>query len=644
MNIINLENINKSYSEKILLNNVSLGISDGDKIGLIGINGAGKSTFLKVVSGREEFFEGNITKMKNARIEYLDQNPIFDEDATVLEQVFKGDTKEMKLLKRYEELLDKINSCKSEEFDALNSELIKTQGQIDTFNLWDLESDAKTILTKLGVRNYNEKVGNLSGGQKKRIALACALITPCDLLILDEPTNHLDSDSIEWLEEYLNARKGALLMITHDRYFLDRVTNRIIELDRGNIYSYPGNYTEFLEAKIARLETEQVQEEKKNALIKNELKWVRRGAKARTTKQKARLQRFDELVSTESLKIREDVDISLVGSRLGKKVVELYDVCKSFGDKTLIKDFNYIFLRTDRVGIIGENGAGKTTLVNLLRGKLPLDSGTIEIGDTVKISCFAQDNTNMDPKLRVIDYVKEGGEFIPVEDGTKISASMMSERFLFDSTMQYTPIEKLSGGERRRLHLLRVLMESPNFLILDEPTNDLDIETLKILEDFLDKFMGVVIVVSHDRYFLDRICNKIFSYEGNGLIKEYHGNYSDFLISKEIEKLKGDINTIEDKSKEEKNKGTKEKSNDNKPKFTFKEQKEFDTIDADISKLEAKIENSDKDMAKNSSNYGKLNELMKEKEVLQKELENKYERWEYLNEIAEAIEEYKAGN
>jgi len=644
MNIITLENINKSYSEKILLNNVSLGISDGDKIGLIGINGAGKSTFLKVVSGREEFFEGNITKGKNVRIEYLDQNPIFDEDATVLEQVFKGDTKEMKLLKKYEELLDKINSCKSEDFDSLNSELIKIQGQIDSFNLWDLESDAKTILTKLGVMNYNEKVGNLSGGQKKRIALACALITPCEMLMLDEPTNHLDSDSIEWLEEFLNSRKGALLMITHDRYFLDRVTNRIIELDRGNIYSYPGNYTAFLEMKIERLETEQVQEEKKNALIKNELQWVRRGAKARSTKQKARLQRFDELVNTESIRIRDDVDISLVGSRLGKKVVELYDVCKSFGDKTVIKDFNYIFLRTDRIGIIGENGAGKTTLVNLLRGKLSLDSGNIEIGDTVKISCFAQDNTNMDPKLRVIDYVKEGGEFIPVEDGTKISASMMSERFLFDSTMQYTPIEKLSGGERRRLHLLRVLMESPNFLILDEPTNDLDIETLKILEDFLDKFMGVVIVVSHDRYFLDRICNKIFSYEGNGLIKEYNGNYSDFLISKEIEKLQEDNNTLEDKSKKEKSKGIKERSKDNKPKFTFKEQKEFDNIDEDISKLEEKIENLEKYMAKNSSNYGKINELMKEKEECQKELEHKYERWEYLNEIAEAIEEYKTNN
>ena len=644
MNIITLENINKSYSEKILLNNVSLGISDGDKIGLIGINGAGKSTFLKVVSGREEFFEGNITKGKNVRIEYLDQNPDFDLEATVLEQVFKGDTKEMQLLRKYEELLDKINTCNAEEFEILNKDLIKLQEQIDTLSLWDLESDAKTILTKLGINDYHEKVGNLSGGQKKRIALACSLITPCDMLILDEPTNHLDSDSIEWLEDYLNGRKGALLMITHDRYFLDRVTNKIIELDRGNMYAYPGNYTAFLEKKIERLETEQVQEDKKNALIKNELKWVRRGAKARTTKQKARLQRFDELVSTETIHRQDDVDISLVGSRLGKKVVELYDVCKAFGDNTLIKDFSYIFLRDDRIGIIGENGAGKTTLVNLLRGKLPLDSGTIEIGDTVKVACFAQDNTNMDPKLRVIDYVKEGGEFIPVDDGTKISASSMCERFLFDSTMQYTPIEKLSGGERRRLHLLRVLMESPNFLILDEPTNDLDIETLKILEDFLDKFMGVVIVVSHDRYFLDRICNKIFSYEGNGLIKEYHGNYSDFLISKEVEKVQVDATIVEDKSKEEKNKGTKERSNDNKPKFTFKEQKEFDTIDADISKLEEKIENLDKDMAKNSSNYGKLNELMKEKEEAQKELENKYERWEYLNEIAEAIEEYKANN
>lgn len=646
MNIITLENISKNYSDKILLNNVSLGINDGDKIGLIGINGAGKSTFLKVVSGREEFFDGNIVKGKNVRIEYLDQNPLFDEDATVLEQIFKGDTKEMKLLKRYEELLDKINSCSGENFDSLNNELLKVQSEIDSLSLWDMESDAKTILNKLGIKNYSEKVGNLSGGQKKRIALACSLITPCDLLILDEPTNHLDSDSIEWLEEFLNSRKGALLMITHDRYFLDRVTNRIIELDRGNLYTYPGNYTAFLEKKIERIEVEQSQEEKKNALIRNELKWVRRGAKARTTKQKARLQRFDELVSEESIKRQEDVDISFVGSRLGKKVVELYDISKSFGSKVIIKDFNYIFLRNDRIGIIGENGAGKTTLVNILRNKLPIDSGKIEIGDTVKIGCFAQDNSNMNPKLRVIDYVKEGGEYIPVEDGTKIMASTMCERFLFDSTMQYTPIEKLSGGERRRLHLLRVLMESPNFLILDEPTNDLDIETLKILEDFLDKFMGVIIVVSHDRYFLDRICTKIFSYEGNGYIKEYNGNYSDFLISKEIEKVKS-VESNDKSSNEfaaDKGKGVKEKTKDNKPKFTFKEQKEYETIDEDIAKLEEKIDSLEKEMAKNASNYGKLNELMHEKEEVQSELDNKYERWEYLNEIAEAIEEFKNNN
>ena len=643
MNIITLENISKTYSEKVLLQDVSLGINEGDKIGLIGINGAGKSTFLKIVGGKEEFFDGTITKGKNVRIEFLDQDPNFHNDVTVIEQIFKGNTKEMQILREYEDLLNKIESSQNEDFDKLNNRLIKIQEEIDALNLWELESEAKTILTKLGIRNFNEKVGNLSGGQKKRIALACALITPCDLLVLDEPTNHLDSDSIEWLEEFLNNRKGALLMITHDRYFLDRVTNRIIELDRGSLYSYPGNYTSFLEKKMERLETETLQEEKRKALIRNELKWVRRGAKARTTKQKARLQRFDELVSTETIKRQEEIELSFVGTRLGKKIVELSNIDKSFNDKNIIKNFSYIFLRSDRIGIVGHNGAGKTTLVNILRGKLKADDGEIEIGDTVKIGCFAQDNTNMDPKMRVIDYVKEGGEYIPVEDGTKITASTMCERFLFDGNMQYTPIEKLSGGERRRLHLLRVLMESPNFLILDEPTNDLDIETLKILEDFLDKFIGVVVVVSHDRYFLDRICNKIFSYEGDGCIKGYNGNYSDFLIAKEIEGVGKSISESEIKEKN-KNKGAKEKSRENKPKFTFKEQKEFETIDDDISKLEEKIQNLEDEMAVNASSYGKLNELMKEKEEAQAMLDEKYERWEYLNEIAEAIEEYKSNN
>ncbi len=643
MNIITLENISKTYSEKVLLKNVSLGINEGDKIGLIGINGAGKSTFLKIAGGKEEFFDGTIVKGKNVRIEFLDQDPDFHDDVTVIEQVFKGNTKEMQTLMKYEDLLNKIESCKDSEFESLNNKLIKLQEEIDALNLWDMESEAKTILTKLGINNFNEKVGNLSGGQKKRIALACALITPCDLLILDEPTNHLDSDSIEWLEDFLNSRKGALLMITHDRYFLDRVTNRIIELDRGSLYSYPGNYTSFLEKKMERLETEAVQEEKRKALIRNELKWVKRGAKARTTKQKARLQRFDELVNTETIKRQEDIEVSFAGSRLGKKIVELYDINKSFENKTIIKNFSYIFLRDDRIGIVGHNGAGKTTLVNILRGKIKADSGTIEIGDTVKIGCFAQDNTSMDPKMRVIDYVKEGGEYIPVEDGTKLTASTMCERFLFDGNMQYTPIEKLSGGERRRLHLLRVLMESPNFLILDEPTNDLDIETLKILEDFLDKFLGVVVVVSHDRYFLDRICSKIFSYEGNGNIKTYNGNYSDFLISKEIENI-SEKESIFDEKEKSKPKGVKEKTKENKPKFTFKEQKEFETIDDDIAKLEEKLQNIENDMAANSSNYGKLNDLMKEKEEVQCALDEKYERWEYLNEIAEAIQEYKANN
>lgn len=643
MNIVTLENISKTYSEKILLKNVSLGINNGDKIGLIGINGAGKSTFLKIIGGKEEFFDGTVTKGKNIRIEFLDQDPIFDNDVTVIEQIFRGNTKEMQILREYEDILNKIDKDTTEKLEELNIKLLKLQEEIDALNLWDLESEAKTILTKLGINNFNEMVGNLSGGQKKRIALASALITPCDLLILDEPTNHLDSDSIEWLEEFLNSRKGALLMITHDRYFLDRVTNRIIELDRGILYSYPGNYTAFLEKKMERLETETVQQEKREALIRNELKWVRRGAKARTTKQKARLQRFDELINTETIKRQDDIKLSFVGTRLGKKVVELYNINKSFENKTIIKDFSYIFLRNDRVGIVGRNGSGKTTLVNILTHKFNVDSGNIEIGDTVKIGCFAQDNTNMDPKMRVIDYVKEGGEYIPVEDGTKITASTMCERFLFDGNMQYTPIEKLSGGERRRLHLLRVLMESPNFLILDEPTNDLDIETLKILEDFLDKFIGVVVVVSHDRYFLDRICNKIFSYEGNGYIKSYNGNYSDFLIAKEIEGSEESILVSEIKEKS-KIKGTKEKSRENKPKFTFKEQKEFETIDGDISKLEETIASLESEMAKNSSNYGKLNELMKEKEETQIILNEKYERWEYLNEIAEAIEEYRANN
>ena len=635
MNLITLENISKSYSEKILLDNISLGINDGDKIGLIGINGAGKSTLLKIIGGREEFFEGNISKVRNMRIEYLSQTQDFSEGATVLEQVFKGDTVEMKLLMEYEDILKYIEEG---QIDKYQDRLIYIQGQIEALNLWDLESEAKIILNKLGITNYHEKVMNLSGGQKKRVALASALITPCELLILDEPTNHLDSDSIEWLEDYLNSRKGALIMITHDRYFLDRVTNRIIELDRGTLYTYQGNYSEFLEKKAERLEREKTEEDKRASLIREELKWVKRGAKARTTKQKARLQRFDDLVNYEYIEPRGNVELSLVGTRLGNKGVELTTINKAFGDKVLIKDFSYNFVKGDRVGIVGNNGMGKTTLINIISGKLSQDSGEIDMGETVKVGCFSQDSLNMDEDMRVIDYVKEGGEIIPVANGFKITASQMCERFLFDGTMQYTPIGKLSGGERRRLQLLRVLMEAPNVLILDEPTNDLDIDTLQILENFLDDFGGILLIVSHDRYFLDRLCHKIFAYEGSGEIKEYTGNFSDYLIKREL----SNTEALDSKNSDKETKKERVKNKDERPKFSFKEQKEYEQIDGVIEEIENKISKVEKDIENTVTDYEKLQKFIKEKEELELELAEKYERWEYLNELAQRIEEYNS--
>lgn len=636
MNLLNVENISKTYSEKILLNNVSFGINEGDKIGIIGLNGSGKSTLLKIVTGKDEFFDGLITKGKGVRVEYLEQNSEFDSNATVLQQIFKGDTPEMKLLMEYEELLEKVSSNSFNEED--NNKLIKIQEKIDTLNLWNLESEVKVILNKLGITDYTMKMGTLSGGQKKRVFLASALIKPCELLVLDEPTNHLDSDSIEWLEEYLNSRKGALLMITHDRYFLDRVSNKILELDRGNIYQYLGNYSDFLEKKAERLEIEAVSEEKRQKLIIKELQWVRRGAKARTTKQKARLQRFDDLVNQDYIAPKPSLEMSFIGTRLGKKIIELHDISKSYGDKNLINKFNYTILKEDRIGIIGDNGVGKTTLLNIIKGSIKPDNGDREVGETVKIATFTQDDSHMNLSMKAIDYIKEGGEWIPTDDGSKISASQLAERFLFDGTMQYTMIEKLSGGERRRLHLLRVLMEAPNVLILDEPTNDLDIETLKILEDFIDEFVGVVIVVSHDRYFLDRICNKIFSFENKGLINIYNGNYSDYLINKEIKFLK----EKEEQSSKDNNTKKKEyvKNKDERPKFTFKEQKEFENIYNDIEAIEMKIAEIEEEMNKNSSSYGLLNELDQEKTKLEEELLEKYERQEYLEDIARRIEEY----
>ena len=634
MNLITLENISKSYSEKKLLENISLGINDKEKIGLIGVNGTGKSTLLKIIAGAEIPDDGTITKANKVRIEYLPQNPYYDEEATVLEQVFKGTCEEMKIIGDYQDILDKINKSYDEK---LNEKLLKLQEKMDALNLWDLESSAKTVLTKLGIKDFNQKVKELSGGQRKRVSLASALITPCELLILDEPTNHLDNDTIDWLETYLNSFKGSILMITHDRYFLDRVTNRILELDKGVLYSYEGNYSVFLEKKMNRLQLAESMEAKRQNLLRKELAWVRRGAKARTTKQKARLQRFDELSNKNDYTPEDKLEISVGSSRLGKKIIEIENLSKSFDGKTFIDTLDYTLARTDRIGIVGRNGLGKSTLIRLLNGEIKPDSGTISIGETVKIGCFNQDTSKMHPDMRAIDYIKEESDYITTADGHKITASQMCEKFLFNGTLQYTHIRNLSGGERRRLQLLRVLMMAPNVLLLDEPTNDLDIDTLSRLEDYLDEFNGVLICVSHDRYFLDRVCNKIFAYEGRGRINIYTGNYSDYLNFREQENI--EFEEFEENIKEEKPKAPKKEKPKakNKPKFSYNEQREFDTIDEDIEKLEEKIASLEEDTSKFATDFTKLQEIMDEKTKLENELQIKYERWEYLNNLAEEI-------
>ena len=568
------------------------------------------------------------------RIEYLPQNPYYDENATVLEQVFKGTCEEMKIIGDYQDVLDKINKSYDEK---LNDRLLKLQEKMDALNLWDLESSAKTVLTKLGIKDFNQKVKELSGGQRKRVSLASALITPCELLILDEPTNHLDNDTIDWLETYLNSFKGSILMITHDRYFLDRVTNRILELDKGILYSYEGNYSVFLEKKMNRLQLAESMEAKRQNLLRKELAWVRRGAKARTTKQKARLQRFDELSNKNDYTPEDKLEISVGSSRLGKKIIEIENLSKSFDGRTFIDNLDYTLARTDRIGIVGRNGLGKSTLIRLLNGELKPDSGTISIGETVKIGCFNQDTSKMHPEMRAIDYIKEESDYITTADGHKITASQMCEKFLFNGTLQYTHIKNLSGGEKRRLQLLRVLMMAPNVLLLDEPTNDLDIDTLSRLEDYLDDFNGVLICVSHDRYFLDRVCNKIFAYEGRGKINIYTGNYSDYLDYREQENI--EFEEFEDKVKEEKPKAPKKEKpkTKNKPKFSYNEQREFDTIDEDIEKLEDKIASLEEDTSKYATDFTKLQEIMDEKTKLENELQVKYERWEYLNNLAEEI-------
>lgn len=627
MNLLSIENISKSYSDKILFKDINLGISEGDKIGLIGVNGTGKSTLLKIIAGFETSDTGKIIKGNSIRIEYLPQNPNFEAAASVLEQVFRGDSPSMKLLGQYEEALTSPNTS-SERLMALSHDM-------DSLNLWELESDAKSILTKLGISDFNAKIGTLSGGQKKRVALVSALINKSDLLILDEPTNHLDNESIDWLEQYLNKRKGALLMITHDRYFLDRVTNGILELDNGSLYSYTGNYSTFLEKKLEREDHLKSSEEKRQNLFRKELAWIKRGAKARSTKQKARIDRFDKLKESANNISKENVEISVSSSRLGKKVLELEHISKSFGLKKLIDDFSYIVTRNDRIGIVGPNGSGKSTLMNIISNRLSPDSGTVETGETVKIGVFSQEVYDMNESLRVIEYIKEGAEILTTANGDKISASQMLEKFLFSKDMQWTPISKLSGGEKRRLFLLRILMEAPNVLLLDEPTNDLDIETLTILEDYIENFNGSVITVSHDRYFLDKTCEKIFFFEGNGKISKHTGNYSEVsaeLINKEQILVHKTV---------DKNKITVPKNKEKSLKFSYKEQREYEMIDSVISELESKKEDIQEKINTSSTNYSLLQKYIEEKEQIEKDLDVQMGRWVYLNELAEKIENSK---
>ena len=518
-----------------------------------------------------------------------------------------------------------------------------TEGNYDELNRWTIEAEAKSMLNQLGFTDYDEKIEHMSGGQKKRVALVRALLTPADILVLDEPTNHLDNEMSEWLEEYLIQFRGAILMVTHDRYFLDRVVNRIVEVDHGKLYNYPGNYSEFVRLKAERQNMELATERKRKSLLRTELEWLHRGARARSTKQKAHIDRIHAMQEMKDIQEEKRVMLDSVASRMGNKTIELSGICKSYGEKKLIDDFSYIFLKKDRIGIIGHNGCGKSTLLKIINGIVKPDAGTIEIGQTIKIGYFSQENEYMDESMRVIDYVKEAGEYIATSDG-KITASQMLERFLFDGAMQWSRIEKLSGGEKRRLYLLRVLMEAPNVLILDEPTNDLDIQTLTILEDYLDHFDGIILIVSHDRYFLDRTVSRIFAFNGGGKIRQSEGGYSDYLIRVELEKPK-DGQTIAENMSDAASAQTGEsdskktwKQREKKLKFSYKEQREYETIDEDIAKLEEKIEKLDREMVKNATNSVKLSELMKEKEETETTLEEKMDRWVYLNDLAEQIE------
>ena len=603
MNILNVEKVSKTYGEKELFNNISLGINSGDKIGLIGVNGTGKSTLLKIIAGVEEPDEGQVVKGTGLELAYLAQTPLYYDNENVLEYVMRGKHA-------------------------------------------DSQPKAKEILNKLGITDHGAMMNILSGGQKKRAALARTLVEPARLLILDEPTNHLDNDMVLWLEQFIKNFKGELIMVTHDRYFLDNVTNRIVELDKASLYSYDTNYSGFLELKTQREEMERATEAKRQNILRKELAWIRRGCQARSTKQQARIDRFEDMKeASKQARARFDkqlMDMNSVSSRLGRKTVELHNICKSFGERTIIDDFTYIFLRDDRIGIVGDNGCGKSTLMKIIAGQLEPDRGSVEVGETVRIGYFMQENEPLDDSLTVLEFVRSIGEYVTTVDG-KATASQMCEKFLFTPKQQWTPISKLSGGEKRRLYLLSVLMSAPNVLILDEPTNDLDIETLEILEEYLDGFAGIVITVSHDRYFLDRVVDRIFAFEAGGHLTQYEGGYTDYRDKCVSSIYNVSSNGTSDTSKSKAAGQVKKvyNSHEDKIKFTYMEQKEYETIDDDIEKLETKVSELDDEIAKNATSYSKLAELTKEKEDVEKQLEEKLERWEYLNDLAEKIEKQK---
>ena len=630
MNLLTVEGISKSFGDKKIFDDITFGIDEGDRIGLIGINGTGKSTLLKIVAGNESADSGQIVKKNGLRIGYLPQTPDFDPEDTVLGQVFNCDSPVINLIKEYEQAVREVELTGSEESQKA---LYALNDKMDAADAWNIESDAKTILTKLNIPDFYKKAGTLSGGQLKRMALARALITPVDLLILDEPTNHIDNDSVEWLEKYLAKYKGALLMVTHDRYFLDRIVNKTLELDEAKLYSYTTNYSGFLEAKAEREELAAAAERKRKNFLRTEIEWVRRGAQARTTKQKARLERFKEVSEMKFSKEKDSLEIGSLASRMGRKTIIAENISKSFDGVKYIDDFSYIILKHDRIGIIGPNGCGKSTLVNMLTGNLEPDSGKVECGETIKIGLFSQHNETMDPVQRVIDYIRDTAEYVLTTEG-RISASQMLEKFLFNPSMQYSPIGKLSGGEKRRLYLLKVLIEAPNILFLDEPTNDLDIETLAILEDFLDVFNGAVVAVSHDRYFLDKTVDRIFAFEGNGKITQYEGGYSDYLRQYEQR------HTEEVQPKPVSQKA--DRTSSPKPlKMSYQEQKDYETINDRIENLENAIAETEDEMSKITSDYVKLQELSEKKSALEAELEEAYDRWVYLSELAEKIAESK---